>query len=78
MNGKHRGEMRDVVALGPEPAVALILEPGDLPLIEAMLMEYANTLYFPGWNSHRWRGFSMRHQQARALALKVRRMRRGE
>lgn len=74
---KHRGEARDVVALGPEPTLAVILEPDDAPLMEKLLMHYANAAYYGGPDGPRWRGFKMRHDQARRLAMKIRRAHRG-
>lgn len=77
---KHKDHYRrDAVALGPEPALALILKPEDAQLFEKLLMFYANERYFggDGRNAHRWRGFALGYKEARDLAAKIRRLRRG-
>lgn len=75
---KHKGDMRDAIALGPDPAIALILEPGDAPLIEKLLMHYANEIYFgASHDAHKWRGYKMKHWEAKRLAHRIRRVYRG-
>lgn len=76
---KHRGEVIDVVALGPEPAIAIIVDAKHAFLFERLLTFYARiTTSGQGKDALQWRGYPLKPWQAGSLAHKIRRIRRGE
>lgn len=64
---KHKGRVRDVVALGPEPAVALIVEPADALLVANLLERYSKRAY-SDWTL---RGYALKPVEAYSLARKI-------
>lgn len=72
---RHRGQFKRDAMVGPgTDALTIILKPEDARLMEKLLMHYANEAYFnSGPEAFRWRGYSMRHDEARELAAKIKR-----
>jgi hypothetical protein len=73
---KHRGTPeREVNVIAGR--VIINLDPADLPLMERLLMDYANAIYWGGSKARTLYGYSMRYDEARSLAQKIQRVRRG-